>query len=106
LQLTQTRLIGLAFRATSPARFTADAARYLPNSIHVVAPGGHVPHGPCIDAMERAFLDAANPRVVDTSCVASVRIPDFLTSAPATPLRRRRRGRRVPQILHTFGTRS
>jgi hypothetical protein len=105
MQLTQTRLIGLAFRATSPARFTADAARYLPNSIHVVAPGGRVPDGPCIDAMERAFLDAANPRVVDTSCVASVRIPDFLTNA-AAPQGRRRRGRRVPQILHTFGTRS
>jgi pimeloyl-ACP methyl ester carboxylesterase len=66
----------------APARFTAGAARYLPNSIHVVAPGGHVPHGPCIDAMERAFLDAASPRAVDTSCVASMRIPDFFTSAP------------------------
>jgi hypothetical protein len=58
------------------------AARAEPNSIHVVAPGGHVPHGPCIDAMERAFLDAASPRAVDTSCVASMRIPDFFTSAP------------------------
>jgi pimeloyl-ACP methyl ester carboxylesterase len=66
----------------APARFTGGAARYLPNSIHVVAPGGHVPHGACIDAMERAFLDAASPRAVDTSCVASMRIPDFFTSAP------------------------
>ena len=69
----------------APARFTADAAKYLPNSVHVVAPGGHVPHGPCIDAMERAFLDAANPRVVNTSCVASMRIPDFFTTLPARP---------------------
>jgi pimeloyl-ACP methyl ester carboxylesterase len=68
----------------APARFTADAARYLPNSIHVVAPGGHVPSGPCIDAMERAFLEAADRRAVDTSCVKSMRLPDFITANPSS----------------------
>jgi pimeloyl-ACP methyl ester carboxylesterase len=68
----------------APARFTTDAARYLPNSIHVIAPGGHVPRGACIDAMERAFLDAANPRAVDTSCVAQMRLPDFVTARPSS----------------------
>lgn len=63
----------------APARFTADAARYLPNSIHVVAPGGHVPRGPCIAGMERAFLESASPRAVDTRCVAQMRLPDFVT---------------------------
>jgi pimeloyl-ACP methyl ester carboxylesterase len=63
----------------APARFTAEAAKYLTNSIHVVAPGGHVPRGPCIDAMERTFLDAASPRAVDTSCVAAMHIDDFFT---------------------------
>lgn len=63
----------------APARFTAEAARYLPNSIHVVAPGGHVPSGPCIAAMQREFLESANPRTVDTSCVAQMRLPDFVT---------------------------
>ena len=63
----------------APARFTAEAARYLPNSVHVVAPGGHVPRGPCIASMEREFLESANPRAVDTSCVAKMRLPDFVT---------------------------
>lgn len=63
----------------APARFTAEAARYLPNSIHVVAPGGHVPSGPCIAAMQREFLESASPRAVDTSCVAQMRLPDFVT---------------------------
>lgn len=63
----------------APARFTAEAARYLTNSIHVVAPGGHVPRGPCIASMERSFLETANPRDVDTSCVAQMRLPDFVT---------------------------
>jgi pimeloyl-ACP methyl ester carboxylesterase len=63
----------------APARFTAEAARYLPNSIHVVAPGGHVPRGACIDSMERAFLESASPRAVDTRCVAQMRLPEFVT---------------------------
>ncbi len=63
----------------APASFTADAARYLPNSIHAIAPGGHVPRGPCIDSMERAFLDAADPKAVDTSCIASMALPPFVT---------------------------
>ncbi|HEY6825550.1 MAG TPA: alpha/beta fold hydrolase [Gemmatimonadaceae bacterium] len=61
------------------SELTAEAAKYLPNSIHVIAPGGHVPFGSCVDAMERAFLTAANPRAVDTSCVRAMRLPDFVT---------------------------
>lgn len=57
-------------------RFAADAARYLPHSSHVIAPGGHVPAGPCVDAMERQFLEAPT-RPVDTSCVKSMTLPAF-----------------------------
>ena len=49
-----------------------DAARYLPNSIHVVAHGGHVPGGSCIDAMEVAFVNAASAAAVDAACVAAM----------------------------------
>lgn len=62
----------------APAHFAAEAARYLPNSVHVIAPGGHVPGGPCIDAMERTFLDSADPRAVNTTCVASMSLPEFI----------------------------
>jgi hypothetical protein len=37
-----------------------------------------------IDAMERAFLDAGNPRAVDRSCVAQMRLPDFVTARPSS----------------------
>ena len=57
-------------------RFAADAARWLPNSIHVIAPGGHVPSGSCVDAMERQFLSTGSPRI-DTSCTASMTLPAF-----------------------------
>jgi hypothetical protein len=33
-----------------------EAAKYLAN--HVIAPGRHVPFGPCVDAMERARGEA------------------------------------------------
>jgi pimeloyl-ACP methyl ester carboxylesterase len=70
-------LLSGRFDPVSPPRFAANAARYLPNSIHVVAPGGHVPTGPCVTQMERAFLTAGSAKAVDTSCVASMRYPAF-----------------------------
>jgi pimeloyl-ACP methyl ester carboxylesterase len=74
----------------APARFAAEAAAYLPRSIHVVAPGGHTPRGPCIDAMEQSFLETADPARVNTGCVAAMQLPDFTTSdAPKRPLVRR-----------------
>lgn len=63
----------------SPPNFAADAARYLSHSVHVLAPGAHVPSGQCIDAMERAFLDAASAAAVDTTCVRSMALPLFVT---------------------------
>ena len=68
----------------SPSYFAADAARYLSHSIHVIAPGAHVPTGPCIDSMERAFLDAASPAAVDTSCVRTMALPTFVVGDSVT----------------------
>ena len=64
----------------SPPHFGADAARYLSKSIHVMAPGAHVPAGPCIVAMEAAFLNAASARAVDTRCVHTMSLPLFVTN--------------------------
>jgi pimeloyl-ACP methyl ester carboxylesterase len=63
----------------SPPHFAREAVAYLPNGINVLAPGAHVPGGPCIVAMERAFLNAGSARAVDTSCVASMTLPPFVT---------------------------
>jgi pimeloyl-ACP methyl ester carboxylesterase len=60
----------------TPAHFAADAARYLSHSVHVIAPGGHVPTGPCVESMERQFL-AAPAAPVDTSCVRTMTLPPF-----------------------------
>jgi len=71
-------LLSGAWDPVTPPRWGADAANSLSRSIHVVAPGAHVPSGPCIVAMERAFLAAASPAAVDTRCVAAMRLPDFV----------------------------
>src|SRR5262249_6112820 len=52
-------------------RWAADAGRHLPHSTHVIAPGAHVPFGPCVAEMEQRFLEAPT-RAVDTSCVRSM----------------------------------
>ena len=64
----------------SPPRFAQDAVKYLPNGIHVLAPGAHVPNGPCVVRMEQAFLNAASAKAVDRSCVATMTLPPFATS--------------------------
>ena len=57
-------------------RFAVDAARSLPHSVHVIAPGGHVPGGSCIYEMEQRFLDAPTSPV-DSACVRSMTLPSF-----------------------------
>lgn len=69
----------------APWSFAAEAAKHLSRSIHIIAPGGHVPGGPCVEAMERQFLRRAMPADVDTTCVATMTLPPFETSAAASP---------------------
>ena len=59
-----------------------EAARYLPNSKHVVVPhGGHGFHGldglDCIDALINQFIETANAKDLDTSCIARIKRHGF-----------------------------
>jgi pimeloyl-ACP methyl ester carboxylesterase len=49
----------------------ADAvARHLPNSLHLIVPGaGHGVGGPCIEAIQRRFVETASVEGLDTSCI-------------------------------------
>jgi pimeloyl-ACP methyl ester carboxylesterase len=62
--------------ATSP-RWGEEAARHLPNSLHVVVPGTHHVSVPCVDAITGQFLSAASVDGLDTSCVADVEAPSY-----------------------------
>jgi pimeloyl-ACP methyl ester carboxylesterase len=59
----------------TPPSFGVEAAKTLSRSVHVVAPGTHVPSGPCIDSMEKAFLKAASPEAVDQRCIKKMKLP-------------------------------
>jgi len=69
-------LSGTIDPVTSP-RWGAEAARYLPRALHVVAPGAHGLDDPCIDSMRQAFLDAPDVEALDTGCVGAMRLPPF-----------------------------
>ena len=60
-----------------------EAARYLPNSKHVVVPhGGHGFNGldglDCVDTLVNQFIDTANATNLDTSCVARIKRRGFV----------------------------
>ncbi|HYV46518.1 MAG TPA: alpha/beta fold hydrolase [Myxococcaceae bacterium] len=63
----------------TPPSFGAEAAKTLSRAVHVVAPGTHVPAGPCIQSMEKAFLQAADPKAVDQRCVKEMKLPPLTT---------------------------
>ena len=59
-----------------------EAARYLPNSKHVVVPhGGHGFYGlnglDCIDTLINQFIDTANAKDLNTSCVVGIKRRGF-----------------------------
>ena len=63
--------------AVTPPRWGEEAARHLPNSLHVIAPGTHGLGGPCVDGMMRNFLESGSVDGLDTSCVESMRLPPY-----------------------------
>lgn len=67
---------------TSPARFAADALRYLPNARHVLVQGAaHVTETDCTDHLKVAFVLTGSARVVEPdSCRAAFHRPPFATS--------------------------
>jgi hypothetical protein len=62
----------------TPPAFGAETAKFLSRSVHVVVPGAHIPSDPCIDSMEKAFLQAADPRAVDQRCVKKMKLPPLV----------------------------
>jgi pimeloyl-ACP methyl ester carboxylesterase len=72
-----TLLLSGTLDPVTPPEWGEEAARHLPNALHVVAPGAHGVGGPCIEAIQRRFLATASVRGLDTACVAEMRLPPF-----------------------------
>ncbi len=60
--------------STAP-EWGADAARHLPNSLHVVIPSGHGVSGPEVERLDQAFLDQGSVERLDLSEVEGLTLP-------------------------------
>ena len=74
-------LVSGALDPVTPPSWGEVARRTLPNSVHVVMPGGHFAGGPCIDRLARQLYRTGTVRGLDTSCVAAERLPPFALPA-------------------------
>jgi len=58
-------------------KFAEEAARHLPNSLHVIAPGAHGVGGKCIESIKQQFLEAGSIDDLDISCIDSMELVRF-----------------------------
>jgi pimeloyl-ACP methyl ester carboxylesterase len=68
----------------TPPEHGDDIARTLPNSLHIRVPhGGHSPNGlsgvECLDRLKSRFIETADVRALDASCVTGITRPAFRT---------------------------
>ena len=55
----------------------ARVQRRFPNSLHVIAPGGHVSYNSCVDRVKQQFLATASVKGLDASCIVNEKLPPF-----------------------------
>lgn len=61
-------------------KFAEEAARHLPNSLHVIARGAHGVGGKCIESIKQQFLQAGSIDDLNVSCIDSIELPGFRVS--------------------------
>jgi pimeloyl-ACP methyl ester carboxylesterase len=65
----------------TPPRWGEEAASHLPRSLHLVVPGAHGVGGPCLEGIQRRFLDAGTTDRLDVSCAADIKPAKFQLTA-------------------------
>ncbi len=61
----------------SPPRWGEEVHSFLPNSVHLVVPGGHVPITPCTDSIANAMFRSGSTKGLDLGCLAGLRPAPF-----------------------------
>ena len=59
----------------TPPRWGEMVAKNFPNSLHIIAPAAHGVGGPCIEKIQREFLDSGSVKGLDVSCVEAMKLP-------------------------------
>jgi len=67
-----TLLLSGTLDPVTPPRWGEEAASHLPRSLHLVVPGAHGVGGPCLEGIQRRFLDAGTTDKLDVSCAADI----------------------------------
>ena len=79
-------LVSGPYDPVTPPRFAAEVARQLPHAVELTIPDGH--HGPgglshseCFAGIAARFFERDSADGLDTSCVATMVRPPFVTDA-------------------------
>jgi pimeloyl-ACP methyl ester carboxylesterase len=64
----------------SPRRWGEEVHSFLPSSVHLVVPGGHVPLSACTDSIAEVMFRTGSTRRLDLGCVADLRPAPFKLS--------------------------
>lgn len=72
-----TLLLSGTLDPVTPPRWGEEAASHLPRSLHLVVPGAHGVGGPCLEGIQRRFLDAGTTDKLDVSCAADIKPAKF-----------------------------
>jgi pimeloyl-ACP methyl ester carboxylesterase len=67
----------------TPPHWGEEARRSLPNSIHVVLPGGHAEGNECLEGIAGRVFRTGTVKGVDTSCVTALHNPPFVLPTAA-----------------------
>ena len=62
----------------TPPRWGEEAARHLPNSLHLVVPGAHGVGNPCLTSIQKQFLETGTLEGLDISCLEALKAGPFL----------------------------
>lgn len=61
----------------TPPGWAKEAARHLPNCLHIIVPGAHGIGGKCITKIMKDFLESGSAKGIDTSCTKTIKMPPF-----------------------------
>lgn len=61
----------------TPPQWGEEVASHLPNSLHLVVPGAHGVGGPCLQFIQKQFLESGSLKELNISCVDKIKTRPF-----------------------------
>jgi pimeloyl-ACP methyl ester carboxylesterase len=81
-------IISGGFDPVTPPGAGAEAAKYLPNSLHVIVHNtGHSFGSECLERLRTEFISKGSVKGLDPSCASDIKRPPFLLRLPASAVR-------------------